>query len=230
MEIIPVIDVMGGKVVHASHGDRSNYRLLRSCLTHSHQPEQVISDMLAFYSFSAVYIADLDAIVSGKLNEVFYQQISHAFPSIQIWLDAGVKTKEDWDKITQYPNIHCVIGTETLQARSWLKEPVVQQKSILSLDFKLAHFLGDSAILADSSYWPKRIIVMNLDCIGSQSGPDFDLLSEIQTKTRNEVIAAGGVRDMSDLQLLKQQKIGQALIASALHDGRLTMKMISDLL
>ena len=36
------------------------------------------------------------------------------------------------------------------------------------------------------------------------------------------MIAGGGVRGPEDLRLLRQCGVGTALIASALHDGRLT--------
>ncbi|MDQ7072331.1 MAG: hypothetical protein Q9N32_00570 [Gammaproteobacteria bacterium] len=38
MEIIPVIDIMGGKVVQAGGGDRNSYSLLKSVLTDSIEP------------------------------------------------------------------------------------------------------------------------------------------------------------------------------------------------
>lgn len=226
MEIIPVIDVMGGKVVHASGGNRESYPLLQSCLTESQEPIDVIKDIVAFYAFPIIYIADLDAIIDGEFDEQRYHNISSAFPNIEFWLDAGIKTQTEWGKVNQYFNVHPVIGSETLFEPLWLKEPLVSEKSILSLDFQKGHFLGNKALLSDPGFWPKSIIVMNLDCIGSQSGPDFNLLMQIQSQTENEVIASGGVRGPSDLFSLKEKGIKQVLVASVLHDGRLTKKDI----
>ncbi|MDB2705369.1 HisA/HisF-related TIM barrel protein [Pseudomonadota bacterium] len=224
MEIIPVIDVMGGKVVRASGGNRESYPLLQSCLTESYEPIGVIKDLLAFYSFSIIYIADLDAISDGKFDEQRYYEISSTFPNIEFWLDAGIKTQTEWQKVNQYFNIRPVIGSETLLEPLWLKEPLVSEKSILSLDFQKGHFLGNKALLSDPVFWPKSIIVMNLDCIGSQLGPDFNLLKQIQLRTENKVIASGGVRGPSDLLSLKEKGIKQALVASVLHDGRLAQE------
>jgi len=222
LEIIPVIDVMGGKVVHAKQGDRDNYALLQSCLTQSHDPIQVMRDMLAFHPFSIIYIADLDAIIHGELNPAFYHELTLSFPYLTIYLDAGIKTKADWQTLASYSTIHPVIGSESLFDPAWLLDSSVRKSSILSLDFRRGAFLGNELLLAEPRYWSEQLIVMNLDYIGAGSGPDLNLLSEIQLKTTGAVIAAGGVRGKADLNVLEQQGVVAVLIASALHDGRLT--------
>ena len=68
MQIIPVIDVMGGIVVHASGGDRAHYQPLKSILTSSCDPFEVITDLLAWHDFKKVYIADLDAICQHNFD------------------------------------------------------------------------------------------------------------------------------------------------------------------
>jgi len=219
---------MGGKVVQARQGDRDNYQPLQSTITSKQSPIEVISDLFALQEFSTVYIADIDAITEGKLNSSLYSDISACFPTAQFLLDAGIKHKSDWDCIADYSNIKPVIGSETLLDLSWLDDTRVKQSSILSLDFKLGQFLGDSTLLTEQSYWPSGIIVMNLDRVGAQSGPDIKLLAEIKLHAlNNEVFAAGGVRGLDDLSELNNQNIDGVLIATALHDGRVSKEVIS---
>lgn len=226
MEIIPVIDVMGGKVVHAQGGHRAHYPLLESILTSSDDPIEVIMDMVAYHPFSIIYIADLDAILDGKIDHTLYSKISQAHPDITFWLDAGVRTEISWQKISNYSNISVVIGSETLVDISWINSSEVREKSILSLDFKQGDFLGDTQLLAQPDSWPKRVIAMNLDCIGSPSGPDLTLLAELKRNSNSEIIAAGGVRTEQDLIILQQQGVERVLIASALHDGRINKDVL----
>ena len=62
MEIIPVIDLMHGQVVHARMGQRQHYQPIQSLLCSSSAPIDVVSALLELYPFERMYIADLDAI------------------------------------------------------------------------------------------------------------------------------------------------------------------------
>jgi len=226
VEIIPVIDVMGGKVVHAQGGERSDYQPLISTLTTRHEPIAVIKDLLAYASFSTIYIADLDAIISGERDDELYSELSQTYSHINFYLDAGVTDKLSWQGLTANANIHPVIGSETLIESSWLNDTEVQERSILSLDFKQGKFLGDQNLLSTPSLWPKQVIAMNLDCIGSQLGPDLNLLADLNSKSNRDIIAAGGVRTEQDLLILQRHGIKQVLVASALHDGQISKQVL----
>jgi len=222
LEIIPVIDVMGGKVVHARGGVRADYPLLTSVLTTSTQPLHVIADLLAWYDFSTIYLADLDAICDQKRDFDLYRAIVEQFPQLTVYLDAGVQTQQDWQQIASLSTVYPVIGSETVIESSWLKDEAVRQKSILSLDFKHDQFLGNKQILANPDDWSEKVIAMNLEHIASQQGPDLDLLTTLKMKApQSQIIAAGGVRIEQDLITLAKQGIKQVLVASALHNGGL---------
>ena len=229
MEIIPVIDVLGGNVVHARGGVRSDYPLLQSVLTSHCEPLQVIRDLLAWQPFEAIYIADLDAILNQQPNIELYEALSDVFPKISLYLDAGISSKVHWDYFLRYRNIKPVIGSETLSDITWLADPEVRQKSILSLDFQHGKFLGEQMLLQQPALWPDTIIAMNIDYVGGQSGPDFELLLSLQHKVdKHRIIAAGGVRTEQDLIALERQGIARVLIASAIHDGRLAKHHIEN--
>ena len=92
---------------------------------------------------------------------------------------------------------------------------------MLSLDFRGDAFQGPEEILTESKLWPRRVIVMTLSRVGSGAGPDLPQLAAIKTIAGDrEIYAAGGVRDLADLSALKTVGAAGALIASALHDGR----------
>jgi phosphoribosylformimino-5-aminoimidazole carboxamide ribotide isomerase len=230
VEIIPVIDVLGGKVVHASGGIRSQYPVLQSVLSTHCEPLSVIADLLAWHAFSTIYIADLDAILDQQQNNALYKSLVEQFPQITFLLDAGIHSQENWRDFVGFANIKPVIGSETLSDIAWLSEPNVRQKSILSLDFQHGQFLGEPTLLRQPTLWAEMVIAMNIDHIGSQSGPDFELLSNLQNKALNsEIIAAGGVRSEQDLVDLASQGIARVLVASALHDGRITKQTVEKL-
>ena len=88
MEIIPVIDLMHGQVVHARFGHRQHYQPIQSNLCHSSDPISIISALLELYPFERLYIADLDAIQGQSNHFQMIQAIKDTFPKLEIWLDS----------------------------------------------------------------------------------------------------------------------------------------------
>ena len=92
MLIVPVIDLMGGQVVHARRGDRSNYRPLESALVRSSDPLGVVAALLAAAPFPAIYAADLDAILQRGEHRAVLLGMVDRFPALTLWVDAGFGT------------------------------------------------------------------------------------------------------------------------------------------
>ena len=227
MEIIPVIDLLHGQVVRAKHGERHLYRPIESRLCSGSDPLEIVNALLELYPFKSLYIADLDAIQGHGNHHAIIKTIGARHPKLSILLDAGLQYPQQldgWSDLT----LDMVIGSEGLQSALQyqdLADALDPAQMVLSLDFSKEGFIGAPDILSDISRWPTRIITMTLALVGSHAGPDFSRLSElIQRAGNRQVIAAGGIRDMHDLQRLSQLGVTGALIASALHDGHITSK------
>ena len=89
MQAIPVIDLMGGKVVHARMGDRASYQPLESPLSTTSDPVAVVNGLLSVFPFSTLYAADLDAIQTDGDNLSTLRRIRAEFPALQLWVDNG---------------------------------------------------------------------------------------------------------------------------------------------
>ena len=58
--------------------------------------------------------------------------------------------------------------------------------------------------------------------VGSGAGPDLERLAAIAAMAGGrEIYAAGGVRDAADLSAIKAAGTAGALVATALHQGRI---------
>lgn len=228
MEIIPVIDLMGGIVVHARGGNRKRYPPLKSVLTLHSDPEKVIEDLLMTHSFKQLYLADLDAIFYQKLDINLYHRLVEKFPEIMFWIDMGIQTQQQWITLNKVKSIKAVIASETLNDLNLL---TVEREAVLSLDFQKGEFLGEPDLWLQTDKWPDNIIVMNLDYIGAQAGPDIALLQQIRIKRKDaKIFAAGGVRNKQDLIVLKEEGVAGVLVASALHNGNLSIEMLKEFL
>ena len=230
MDIIPVIDIRDGIVVHARGGERANYQPLKSLLTQSVKLEQVIDDLLAWYPFKQLYIADLDAIEQKQHTPQQYQHLIDTFPQLSLWLDAGITEMSAYSYYPMSPQLRLVLGSETLTDLQLLKAPHVRQQSILSLDKKSGSILGSEEIAKEPAYWTQTCIAMSLDNVGTDKGPDFDWLKSLMKEQECvKWYAAGGVRDEADLSQLAQIGATGVLVASALHTGKLGRSTIERL-
>ena len=232
MNIIPVLDLMNGQVVHAKHGNRHQYLPIKSVLTASSDPLDVAQALLALYPFKQLYIADLNAIQKTGQHQKNILEIANNFPQLEILLDAGFDNEASI-KSYQSNNIRPVLGSESLISIEQYRalSSASQYTAILSLDYKDALFQGNQALLNDASLWPKDLIVMTLNKVGSNTGPDLTKLSAIKQQSKqSKIYAAGGLRNSADLEVLKMLGIDGVLIASALHNGTLSANRLSQFL
>jgi phosphoribosylformimino-5-aminoimidazole carboxamide ribotide isomerase len=226
MHIVPVIDLKGGVVVRAFKGQRAAYAPLVSPLCASSAPRDVVAGFLRLFGCSTVYVADLDAIEGRAGHAAELIALARAFPEVSFWVDDGSATAE---RIAALRAIGAepVIGSESLPPGAGAAALARDADAILSLDFRDGRFLGPAELLEDARLWPRRVIAMTLARVGSFEGPDLDLLASLTRKADGRsLFAAGGVRDARDLEALARAGVAGALVASALHDGRLTREDI----
>ena len=225
MEIIPVIDIRRGQVVHAVKGQRQNYRPLQTSLCESNSPEDIVQAFINSYPFKTIYIADLDAIEGQSNNDQIIEQLHDKFQSLTFWVDQGISsTIELKDPLLRQH----VIGSETNISPDILNEIIISSPDIiLSLDFQSNTFLGVRNLLQKTSLWPGRIIIMSLARVGSDNGPDYELISSLKkTAGDRKIYVAGGVRHETDLNLLNDMGIDGVLLATALHTERITSEIL----
>jgi phosphoribosylformimino-5-aminoimidazole carboxamide ribotide isomerase len=216
MLIIPVIDLMGGGVVRATAGRRDAYRPIVSPLAASSAPSDIVAGFLRLHPFRVVYVADLDAILGRGDNLSALRGLVDKFPEIAFWLDSGSRS------VASESSFETIIGSETMSREAPPPDLSAQTRAILSLDFQSGNFLGPPALATSPRLWPARIIVMTLERVGLGDGPDFATLAAIKARAGGrELFAAGGVRGAEDLAALARRGVAGALMASALHDGRL---------
>jgi HisA/HisF family protein len=230
MEVIPVLDLKDGAVVHARMGRRSQYRPIETPLSSTSDPIDVARGLLSIYPFKTVYIADLDAIERIGDNHVALLQLKTEFPDVTLWVDNGVA---DWAGAghwlaSGFGNL--VLGSEAQKDATLVRNLSRDDRIILSLDYRGDAFVGPETLLSDAHAWPNRIIAMTLSRVGSAMGPDWERLSAIKRCCAQRLVyAAGGVRDADDLAALARVGIAGALVASCLHNGKLAGAQIARL-
>jgi phosphoribosylformimino-5-aminoimidazole carboxamide ribotide isomerase len=241
MRVIPVIDLMQGLVVRGVAGRRSEYRPIVSQIAANAQPATVARAFVEQFDCDTVYVADLDAITHGQPNIDAWKAI--AATGMRLWLDAGIGNLETYTKLeaawmSQDISADIVIGLESFQQPDI--RPLIDRirlsscKPIFSLDLRggqpihqVPAWLGRSPLeIAQIMHAAgfKDLIVLDLADVGTGSGTStLPLCRQLaQALGSARVTAGGGIRELADLQALADAGCHAALLASALHDGRLT--------
>jgi phosphoribosylformimino-5-aminoimidazole carboxamide ribotide isomerase len=244
MQIIPVLDIAGGIAVHAQAGDRAQYAPLQSDLA----PGQVgdpVAVLRAFHSMLGLhecYVADLDAIQGGAVQRTLLRELAefHTGFAGALLVDAGTHLPEGALEVFSCGASQVVVGLETLQAFSDL-EAIVRfvgpSRVVFSLDLRLgspvlhpamqdARGAGPEAVtLAEqaSASGVGSILILDLGRVGTGCGVDLGLLESLRRQLPGtRLLAGGGVLTRLDLQRMRDIGCDGALVASAIHTGRLT--------
>ena len=235
LKVIPVIDILDGKAVHAVRGKRSEYLPLKSILCKSVGPLEVAEAFKAL-GFSELYIADLDAIQGGVVNYPLFKRIAKQ-TGLKLIVDAGVSDLESAWKLLNSGVSKIIIGTETLRRKTFVAEAVRllgSERVIVSLDLK-----GDMVLVKagfEGSLQPmdllcefkamgvSGVIVLDLTRVGSGEGVDVAFMKKALKAASMDVYVGGGVRDIKDLVELKELGVSGVLVATALHSGKISIE------
>lgn len=226
MLLVPVIDLMHGQVVRAVRGERSAYRPIVSRLAAGSDPLTLARALLERCGAQTLYVADLDALLGSAPQTTVLRALLADQPGLELWLDAGFATPAQAQRLRDElgadgARVVPVFGSESLRSAGGLPAD-----AILSLDRRGSERLDPAGCWDAPQHWPRRVIVMTLERVGADSGPDLDTLAAVQRRAADRwLIGAGGIRHADDLQRAAAAGAGAWLVASALHDGRIDGSM-----
>ena len=235
MQILPVLDLKQGTVVRGIGGRRDQYRPIVSRLTPSSAPLEVARALRDHFGFQELYLADLDAIMGQPPAWAIYQALH--LDGFHLWVDAGLRKLEEARLLHQAGVRTMVAGLETVAGPQVLANLCAEYGSeciVFSLDLKAGISLGNKEVWASANpeeiaalaytAGVRRILVLDLANVGAGKGTGtLELCRKLSsTYPQMKLAAGGGIAGMDDVQQLAASGVSTVLIASALHDGRIT--------
>jgi phosphoribosylformimino-5-aminoimidazole carboxamide ribotide isomerase len=219
---------MQAQVVRAIRGDRQSYRPIVSTLCAGSDPVELARVLCAHCAARQLYIADLDALMGGAAQAEVLREIAVTLPEVELWVDAGFSGASAADALIDSigvggGRIVPVFASESLRSADELLRCFERPgEGILSLDRRDGKKLDAAACWESPQHWPERVIVMTLERVGADAGPDLATLQAVQARSpQTRLIGAGGIRNPADLARAGHAGAHAWLVASALHDGRL---------
>jgi phosphoribosylformimino-5-aminoimidazole carboxamide ribotide isomerase len=248
VRIVGVIDLKDGRAVHARGGDRDRYEPVSAVSGDA----VALADFYRARGVAEIYVADLDAIAGQKSqDDIVDALIGCGLPlwldaGITTWQRAqetinrgaarvviGLETLSSFEAL----DVICIsVGGERVAFSLDLRGGKPIAASRFGLDAgrlpaastvpgeRLAAPVSAGDIAARAAQAGiGAMIVLDLARVGNGSGPDFDLIAGIRAAAPAiMLLAGGGVRGDQDLERLTAVGCDGALVATALHQGRLS--------
>jgi HisA/HisF family protein len=228
LHIRVAVDIKDGIYVYATGGNRERYLPPDWLQGKALSPSEALYELNRRFGANQFYMADLDAI-GGRTEEVLgrYRRVTR-----DVWLDLGVHSDLQWHYITSQLDLPLILCTETTPVEEWLAlTRLLRFDDIISLDYREGNvrFLDTMVTvealpeLLQSIKLCTRVLFLDLDRVGSQMGPQWDIIGGLR-RLLPRVWVGGGIRDHRDLSLAEELRIEGIVMATGVFNGSVALQ------
>ena len=234
-EIIPAIDIRGGKCVRLLQGDYARET------TYGDDPLEM-AKRWAGEGATRLHLVDLDGARDGvSANLAVIQSIAGAL-DIPVQVGGGIRTFDALDALLDAGVQRGILGTQAAKNPQWAEEAfaIYADAVILGIDAKDGHVavegwqetsnvgaLQFAKFMAEAGCM--RIIFTDIARDGMLTGPNLEALREMAGAVEIPIIASGGVQSALDVLPLREiENIEGLITGKALYENRATLREFLD--
>ncbi len=235
MQLIPAIDIIGGKCVRLSKGDFSQMKV------YNEQPLEV-AIQFEDAGLQRLHLVDLDGAKSGKVQNWKVLETIAGKSNLEIDFGGGIKTKKDVEIVFNSGARMATVGSIAIKDESLLSQwldTFGKDKFLIGADVK-EEKIAVSGWQETSDVWVYDFIQKYMEkgmqqffCTdvskdGQLEGPAIDLYKSLLEKFPSlQLIASGGVSSLNDLDALQHAGCSGVIIGKAIYEGRITLRQLS---
>jgi phosphoribosylformimino-5-aminoimidazole carboxamide ribotide isomerase len=233
-DVIPAIDLRGGRVVRLRRGDFDQET------SYGGDPASVAT---AFATAGArwIHVVDLDGAREGRpVNKDLIRAIVAATAGrAAVEVAGGLRTPDAVARAFAAGAARIVVGTAALRDPAFAGGLVASygpERVVAAIDVRDGRTVGEGwrvgaegpnagaalATLADAGVKIFEVTAISRD--GLLGGPDIELLTAVLALDRGGVIASGGVASLPDLRAVAKLGCDGAIVGRALYEGRLDLR------
>ncbi|MEJ5260207.1 MAG: 1-(5-phosphoribosyl)-5-[(5-phosphoribosylamino)methylideneamino]imidazole-4-carboxamide isomerase [Anaerohalosphaeraceae bacterium] len=229
MDLLPAIDLRGGKCVRLIQGRYDNQ------ITYRENPLEQAEEFFA-QGARWLHIVDLDGAKEGRpLHTDVVRQILRHLP-MKVELGGGLREEESIRQMLDLGLERVIIGTSAVSNFEWFSEMACKFPNRLALGLDARGFRlaaegwlketgGDLLEFARrASQLPiAAVIYTDIEKDGMLCGPNLARTEELIKAVSVPIVAAGGVTTIQDIKNLKKIGAAGAVIGRALYEGTLDL-------
>jgi phosphoribosylformimino-5-aminoimidazole carboxamide ribotide isomerase len=230
--LYPAIDIRGGKAVRLLQGDYERET------TYDADPADA-ARRWSGEGAEILHVVDLDGAKAGEPRNLDAIQRIAAAVDCPIQVGGGLRDADAVAAVLDAGAERVVIGTAALRDPGFLDAMLAEHGSrvVVSVDARDGRVAlegwteaGDEgvveAVRALAERGVARFLCTAIEVDGTMDGPAVDQLEEIAAATDAQVIASGGVGDLSHLEALSRvsaPNVEGAIVGRALYENRFTV-------
>lgn len=227
MQILPAIDLRGGKCVNLVQGIAEQETVF------SDSPVDMAKQWQS-EGAEYVHLVDLDGAFQGEsANLHIVREIVEAL-DIPVQLGGGIRNMEQLEVVLASGVHRAILGTVALKQPSLVKQSCEKygERIAVGIDAKdgmvathgwLEVSQKSAVEFAVEMAEVQTLIYTDIKSDGMLKGPNVDATADIVNAVSVDVIASGGVTSLSDIEGLKEIGTSGAIIGRALYTGDLAL-------
>ncbi len=229
MDVIPSLDLLGGRVVRLTHGDFATAK--------TYGDAEAVLESLDVPDGSRLHIVDLEASRSGRPVETrIVERLARRDLVVQV--GGGIRSIDDARQWFDCGAARVVVGTVAADSPSLLMgladtfgaTRIIPAVDIRNGVIRIAGWQRDaSSSIAEvfarfEALGIPEALVTDISHDGALRGPSFELYRRLAELTKTRIIASGGVSTAGDvLSLSRHRNISGCVIGKALLERRIEL-------
>jgi len=231
LELLPAIDIKNGKVIQLSSAVSGSNTVMV-------EPLEVIQRFSSAGS-KWIHLVDLDAAYGTGENAKLIKHLVQ-MSQVDIQLSGGIANQKSLDAALATTAKRVNISTAGLEDIDWIKNVIEKYRERVCVGLDVTHgslvARGSGKVIGDLDHFISvlneagcsRIIVTDNSTDGALVGPNFQLLEQVISQSSAEIVASGGVSNLSDLQQLRKMGLAGAIVGKALYVGQFSIEEALD--
>lgn len=223
MLILPAIDIIDGKPVRLYKGDYSKKETVG---------EDILDIAIRFQEEGAeqLHLVDLDGAKMGKrCNSEIIVKVAKAL-EIPVEVGGGIRSMKEVEFYLNNGISRVILGTAAIEDEKFLKEAVNKygEKIAVGLDCKDGYAYGRGWLEGSEkeyidfakyleSIGVKTIIFTDISKDGTMEGPNLDMLNRLKKSININIIASGGIKDISHIKAIRDLNVYGAITGKAMY-------------
>jgi phosphoribosylformimino-5-aminoimidazole carboxamide ribotide isomerase len=230
MEIIPAVDIKGGKCVRLYQGDYQKETVFS---------EDPIDVAMGWRTQGArrLHLIDLDGAAEGEPRNIKIIEAIVKQTKLPVQLGGGIRDEATVARLLDIGIDRVVLGTVAVENQELVKT-LCQKYSkaiVIGIDARDGYVAtrgwakGTEIKALELGLQMRdlgagRIIYTDIKRDGTLTGPGFEAIAEMVKSVKLPVIAAGGISKIGHLKKLKELGVEGAILGKALYTGDINLK------
>ena len=232
MIIYPAIDIRGGRCVRLTEGRFAAETVFAD------DPAKIALKW-AGMGAEFLHLVDLDGALAGEGKNVPVIERILQSVSIPVQLGGGIRNLETIEKLLSLGVTRLILGSAAVKNPQLVEEACKKYPGHIAVgidakngEVAIEGWRKGSGVAATeqakqmAAYGVETIIYTDISRDGMLTGPNFEMLSQLQQLPFIRLIASGGMSSIDDLKKLQAMGVYGAITGKALYEGKITMAEI----